>query len=463
MLGRVDEPSVSAVMLVSWPRRAAMIDDAVRSFQAQTWAQKELVVVNEGAPLRALQPGVTVVNTGPRRSLGQQRNEGLAAARGAWLATWDDDDFSLPTRLARLIGRALETGAELARTDRVWFADAALRPVCVARGPFFATSVVRRATALAAGGWPPLDLLEDADFERTLRARGRPLVVVPELLYCARRHDANITHARGETPRSSFARCDLAADAAARSALAAAIAAARSAPYPRVLAPAIESPDGRWEVLVGLYDDADPGRLAEFATCLARHAAHPRVARVHVFDESPFGAPDLAARVPALAHPKVVRLRVRRRMRFADFFSYANAHLPGHRVALVNTDIFFDETLARLDGYPLEGRLLALSRWDEPREGPPRLFERPDSQDAWLFQSPLRPFPAAWHLGKPGCDNRLADTGGWTTTMKNGRAHWTPPPLLDVGQPRTNQYHHPTLYPTERGDDDGGESDTPAN
>ncbi|MUL68339.1 hypothetical protein BOO86_27980 [Mycobacterium sp. CBMA 234] len=60
-----------------------------------------------------------------------------------------------------------------------------------------------------------------------------------------------------------------------------------------------------------------------------------------------------------------------------------------------------------------------------------------------------------------GCDNRAADTGGWTTTMKNGRAHWTPPPLLDVGQPRTNQYHHPTLYPPERGDNDG-ETDSPA-
>ncbi len=61
-----------------------------------------------------------------------------------------------------------------------------------------------------------------------------------------------------------------------------------------------------------------------------------------------------------------------------------------------------------------------------------------------------------------GCDNQLADTGGWTTTMKNGRPHWTPPPLLDVGQPRTNQYHHPTLYPTESGDDADSESDSPA-
>mgnify|MGYP000638536833 FL=1 len=59
-----------------------------------------------------------------------------------------------------------------------------------------------------------------------------------------------------------------------------------------------------------------------------------------------------------------------------------------------------------------------------------------------------------------GRDNRLADTGGWSTTMKNGRPHWTPPPLLDVGQPRTNEYHHPTLYPTEEEGGDG-ETDSP--
>ncbi|MEZ0051779.1 hypothetical protein ABIA30_002787 [Mycobacterium sp. MAA66] len=60
-----------------------------------------------------------------------------------------------------------------------------------------------------------------------------------------------------------------------------------------------------------------------------------------------------------------------------------------------------------------------------------------------------------------GCDNRLEDTGGWTTTMgPSGKVHWTPPPLLDVGQPRTNQYHHPTLYPAES--EGEGETDSPA-
>jgi len=55
-----------------------------------------------------------------------------------------------------------------------------------------------------------------------------------------------------------------------------------------------------------------------------------------------------------------------------------------------------------------------------------------------------------------GCDNRLVDTGGWSTTMgPDGRTHWTPPRLLDIGQPRTNHYWHPTLYPPESGDDEG--------
>ncbi|RUP30648.1 MAG: HNH endonuclease, partial [Mycolicibacterium sp.] len=53
--------------------------------------------------------------------------------------------------------------------------------------------------------------------------------------------------------------------------------------------------------------------------------------------------------------------------------------------------------------------------------------------------------------------------GGWSTTMgPDGRTHWTPPPLLDVGQPRTNQYHRPTLYPAEGEGGGDGETDSPA-
>jgi Domain of unknown function (DUF222) len=46
-------------------------------------------------------------------------------------------------------------------------------------------------------------------------------------------------------------------------------------------------------------------------------------------------------------------------------------------------------------------------------------------------------------LACPG-DHRLVGQGGWDTRMTdNGRVEWIPPPHLDAGGPRTNQYHHP--------------------
>lgn len=43
--------------------------------------------------------------------------------------------------------------------------------------------------------------------------------------------------------------------------------------------------------------------------------------------------------------------------------------------------------------------------------------------------------------------NRLVRKGGWTTRKrKDGRIEWIPPPLLDGGQSRLNNYHHPQRY-----------------
>ena len=54
-----------------------------------------------------------------------------------------------------------------------------------------------------------------------------------------------------------------------------------------------------------------------------------------------------------------------------------------------------------------------------------------------------------------GPDNRKVKPGGWTTRRRNGRTEWLPPPHLDTGQPRINNYHHPEnlLLPPEPDDD----------
>lgn len=46
-----------------------------------------------------------------------------------------------------------------------------------------------------------------------------------------------------------------------------------------------------------------------------------------------------------------------------------------------------------------------------------------------------------------GPDNRLVEDGGWSTRKRNdGRTEWLPPPHLDTGQPRVNDFHHPEKY-----------------
>lgn len=46
-----------------------------------------------------------------------------------------------------------------------------------------------------------------------------------------------------------------------------------------------------------------------------------------------------------------------------------------------------------------------------------------------------------------GPDNRLIEKTGWTTRKRpDGRTEWLPPPALDRGQARVNNYHHPERY-----------------
>jgi Domain of unknown function (DUF222) len=44
-------------------------------------------------------------------------------------------------------------------------------------------------------------------------------------------------------------------------------------------------------------------------------------------------------------------------------------------------------------------------------------------------------------------DNRMVKPGCWRTRKrKDGRTEWIPPPHLDSGQSRVNDYHHPENY-----------------
>jgi hypothetical protein len=153
-------------------------------------------------------------------------------------------------------------------------------------------------------------------------------------------------------------------------------------------------------LLTCFYADPDPARRAEFVDCLARNASNEAVDEIHVFLED--GTP------PDIDDDKIRLVDHGRRATYGDLFAYANARLSGRRVAIANADIYFDAGLARLDAVDLRDTLLCISRWDVEQDGSARLFEHGESQDAWIFDTPIRQFPCDFPLGVPGCENRLA-------------------------------------------------------
>jgi hypothetical protein len=161
-------------------------------------------------------------------------------------------------------------------------------------------------------------------------------------------------------------------------------------------------------LLIGFYADADLARRSEFLECISRNTANTHIEEIVIFLEDKRTSAAVRERFPALQHPKTRLIEYGQRLTYSQLFAYANLHLKGAPVIIANADIFFDETLALLEEEPLTGRMLCLSRWDQAIDGTFRHFERPESQDAWIFEPPIPPIAADFCLGKPGCDNRLA-------------------------------------------------------
>lgn len=105
-----------------------------------------------------------------------------------------------------------------------------------------------------------------------------------------------------------------------------------------------------------------------------------------------------------------------KRWTFADVFQLARERFRGRLCVVANSDIAFDESIRLASPLADEGRLVALTRWDdasgpsmEGRTAGDQWHFFSHSQDAWLFKSGgLPPFEAGFQFGIPGCESRLA-------------------------------------------------------
>jgi hypothetical protein len=137
-------------------------------------------------------------------------------------------------------------------------------------------------------------------------------------------------------------------------------------------------------------------RDAENEECLKRNIENDLINKIYLLSEDD---------KEVIQNDKIVCIRLNHRPHYNDFFNTANDFNPDISI-IANSDIYFNETLKKLETLK-EEKCYALSRWDNIEERL-QLFNRMDSQDAWIFKGKIKDVNSNFEIGRLGCDNRIA-------------------------------------------------------
>ena len=220
LLPRGGDPLISVVMPVFNAER--WLQPALDSITAQTLTEFEFIAVDDGSTdgsldllerHQARDPRLRVISR-PNTGIVLALTDGLAAARGEFVARMDADDEAAPTRFARQIDRMRAEPGLVALGSAVTFMDAAGRPVQACPRPLRHAEIerallagdggalihpavmFRTAAVRAAGGYRvATQYLEDLDLFLRLARLGE-LANLAEPLLRYRVHEASINFTR---------------------------------------------------------------------------------------------------------------------------------------------------------------------------------------------------------------------------------------------------------------------------
>jgi len=149
------------------------------------------------------------------------------------------------------------------------------------------------------------------------------------------------------------------------------------------------------------YKEKKSARRQELLSCLEKNLSNATFTKVTIFNEG--------ADLSQLEQPKLKLIPIDNRPTYQDFFNYIKLQKEPEAIHIIaNTDIYFDQHIAVLKHLDLNNKVLALSRWDTADTIKPKLYNRNDSQDVWIFKGPIKQqLKADFPLGVPRCDNRL--------------------------------------------------------
>ena len=162
-------------------------------------------------------------------------------------------------------------------------------------------------------------------------------------------------------------------------------------------------------------------RLEEMQICMKKNVQNNAFEKIFLLNERQYSREELGLKqyTHTIIDRRVEQVVINNRLKFSDVFDFvAKKKLLGF-VVVINSDIFFDETIRLLNktDMHLHKSMLSLLRYEYRtymlQLSDARLFgPRGDSQDTWIFHSDYnikeeyrRAFN--FYFGQPGCDNKL--------------------------------------------------------
>ncbi|ODQ94719.1 glycosyltransferase family 2 protein [Mycolicibacterium holsaticum] len=192
-------PLVSCVMPTC--RRPHFVRQAIRLFAAQDYPTRELIIVGDQMS-GVFPPGVRFLEANGGETIGAKRNRACAAAKGEFIALWDDDDWYGPQRLSAQLAPLIDGDADISALTASLFFDVhswtfwrvspTLHRRMFLQDVAAGTLVFRRTLWGGSVRFPDASLAEDAGFVASaLRRKSRLARVDGSGLFMYVRHGHN--------------------------------------------------------------------------------------------------------------------------------------------------------------------------------------------------------------------------------------------------------------------------------
>lgn len=153
-------------------------------------------------------------------------------------------------------------------------------------------------------------------------------------------------------------------------------------------------------LITTFYYEKDVTRRNEFLQAIRYNVDNSNIVKIYILCES--GEECING-----LDSKIEIIKQVHRPKFKDLIIVANQLSSNVIKIIANTDIYFDETLAKAKKIK-NSHLYCLTRWDLKTNGEIEFYPNFKSQDSWIFRDILPENIGGYFMGIPGCDNRLA-------------------------------------------------------